>query len=68
MLLFRPALIKMVMEEELLMNRKKTLSNVPSELYCHTKVILLPSSIGNGFEGVTVNVGFNSTKQNKKMI
>ena len=58
----------MTLEEEPLMNRKKTLSNVPSKLYCQTKVILLPSKTENGFGGVAVNVGFNSTKQNNKII
>ena len=68
MLRFMPRLTKMVTEEEPLMNRKKTLSNVPTKLYCHTKVILSPSKTEDGFGGVTVNVGFNSTKQNNKII
>ena len=48
------------------MNRKTTLSNFPLKLYCHTKVILLPSKTLNGSGGVAVNLGTNSTKQNKK--
>ena len=55
----------MVREGELLINRKRTLSNVPLRFYCHTKVILLPSKTQNGFGGVAVNDGLDSTKRNK---
>ena len=58
-------LITMVREGELLTNRKTTLSNVPLRLYCHTKVILLPSKTYNEFGGVAVNDGLDSTKRNK---
>ena len=58
-------LYTMVREEELLMNRKTTLWNVPSRLYCHTKVILLPSKTSNGSGGFAVNDGLNSTKRKK---
>ena len=55
----------MVRAGELLTNRKRTLSNVPLRLYCHTKVILLPSKTSNEFGGVAVNDGLDSTKRNK---
>ena len=48
-------------------NSKITSSNNPSRLYCHTKVMLLPSNTLNGSGGFFVNVGANSTKQNKKL-
>ena len=43
------------------MNSKATSSNDPSKLYCHTKVMLLPSRTEKGSGGVAVNVGANST-------
>ena len=43
------------------MNSKITSSNDPSKLYCHTKVMLLPSRTEKGSRGVAVNVGVNST-------
>ena len=50
---------------ELLENRKTSRSNVPPRLYCHTKVILLPSKTKNGSGGVALNDGLDSTKSNK---
>ena len=63
-----PVLITMVRAGELLANRKRTLSNVPLRLYCHTKVILLPSKTENGSGGVAVNLGNNSTKKKQKIM
>ena len=48
------------------MNRNTTSSNDPPRLYCHTKVMLLPSKTENGFGGFAVNNGSDSTKRNKK--
>ena len=53
---------------ELPENCKTTLSNAPLRLYCHTKVILLPSKTLSVSGGVAVNDGFDSTKRNKTNI
>ena len=62
--LFKSCLSKMVTAVELTTNWNSTPSNDPLKLYCHTKVMLLPSKTYNRSGGFAVNVGCNSTKQN----
>ena len=64
---FMSCLSTMVRVAVVPMNSKVTSSNNPSRLYCHTKVMLLPSNTLNGSGGFSVNVGANSTKRNKKL-
>ena len=45
------------------MNRKITSLNVPPGLYCHTKVMLLPSKTESGSGGFVENVGAKRNKE-----